>query len=433
MADTHFLRPLSAREALDKVIEISAAVFKGRQLQLKLTTNIASVSLVLNPVAQSELLGRIELAKFREQLERSIAPLACTSFAVVDVHHSNNPKPSIHYSVPDVATAQLLLDNFADPDWAITASNVVGTSFDLVPRSDILSSHLPAQQQDAIKFQAAATAQLHTEVAKIAAFNIDQLKKQDDFFSKLATEQDERYLRRAEELTVQHRQLEEELRDRARSLDEEHRTRLLAVEAMEREHQRRVHDHDTRESTAVRRELRTTIEELLDNGKEVELSFATARKRLLVHILCASALILSATLIAYFASVVATETEAHWHHVTPLSAGVVLFASTLIYYVKWIDRWFREHARTEFQNRKLRSDIVRASWLAELTFEGREKGRELPQVLVERFSDGLFLDHSDAPVEHPTDAVLTFLQRVSSIKVGQGSVEVTKTASKESA
>lgn len=50
-------------------------------------------------------------------------------------------------------------------------------------------------------------------------------------------------------------------------------------------------------------------------------------------------------------------------------SGIVLFGSSLWYLVRWEVRWQQTHATAELQNRKNRKDMLRASWLAELSIE----------------------------------------------------------------
>jgi hypothetical protein len=75
----------------------------------------------------------------------------------------------------------------------------------------------------------------------------------------------------------------------------------------------------------------------------------------------------------------------------PISAGTGIFVSTAIYYIRWNDRWFRDHASAEFANRKFGADILGASWLAELFFEWDEKKDfNFPPELLQSFARGLF-------------------------------------------
>ena len=123
--------------------------------------------------------------------------------------------------------------------------------------------------------------------------------------------------------------------------------------------------------------------------------------------------------------------EPRWYQYAPLSVGTAFLISTLVYYIKWNDQWSNEHARAESRNKKLNADILRASWLAEMFFEGKDKERILPDLLLSRFSEGLFAEVSTSGPEHPSDQMTDLLKKISSVKVGKDSVELTKAAAEE--
>jgi hypothetical protein len=69
----------------------------------------------------------------------------------------------------------------------------------------------------------------------------------------------------------------------------------------------------------------------------------------------------------------------------------VLFVSTAIFYIRWNDLWFKAHANADFENRKFYVDVVRASWIAELLFEWKEKKEvPFPEQLITSYPTGLF-------------------------------------------
>ena len=121
----------------------------------------------------------------------------------------------------------------------------------------------------------------------------------------------------------------------------------------------------------------------------------------------------------------------------PLAASSVTLVTTFVYYLKWNDRWFREHADAEFNAKRYKADILRASWIAELVgeWERENPNRELPAQLVEAFARNLFRDIGSSSVnEHPLDELMGLMKRATSISIGQkgfslsglGSTEVPK-------
>jgi hypothetical protein len=152
------------------------------------------------------------------------------------------------------------------------------------------------------------------------------------------------------------------------------------------------------------------------------------RKRYVIHGVCVFAMLVGAILAIIFANKMLSTQNPDWHLYLPISAGILLFASTLVFYLKWNDDWFREHAHAEFYNRKLNSDILRASWIAELFFEsGKKEGFKLPSEVVASFTRNLFVDsYSANKKHHPFDQILDTVGKVSTIKFGKGIWEVSR-------
>lgn len=112
-------------------------------------------------------------------------------------------------------------------------------------------------------------------------------------------------------------------------------------------------------------------------------------------------------------------------------AGILFFVTTLGCYIKWNDQWFRDHADAETKNKQLHAHILRASWLAEMFFEGKEKDKQIPEQLLDRLSVGLFADTSTKAIEHPSEQMVDLIKKISNIKASKDAVELTKSAVKE--
>ena len=80
-------------------------------------------------------------------------------------------------------------------------------------------------------------------------------------------------------------------------------------------------------------------------------------------------------------------------------------AATIIFYIRWNDSWFRQHADEEFQLKRFELDIDRASWVVEMALEWKdEKGTEIPEELIERFTENLFKDQNIfESAKHPSE------------------------------
>lgn len=116
--------------------------------------------------------------------------------------------------------------------------------------------------------------------------------------------------------------------------------------------------------------------------------------------------------------------EPSYHFLIPLSSGVIGLTGTLLYYAKWSNRWFREHADAELQARNYKADMLRASWLAELVSEWASDGKAPPTDILEVFSRNLFQASASTDVEHPVDSLLGLLRRAQRLDVAKDHVTI---------
>ena len=119
--------------------------------------------------------------------------------------------------------------------------------------------------------------------------------------------------------------------------------------------------------------------------------------------------------------VTATEGAAFWLGLGRLPLGALGFALTAVFYIRWTDQWFRQHANQEFRLQQLALDVDRAGYATEMLMEWQEdKGGEMPAVMVDRLTAGLFTDQTAAPrVRHPSeDATAAILKAASVVRFG---------------
>lgn len=90
------------------------------------------------------------------------------------------------------------------------------------------------------------------------------------------------------------------------------------------------------------------------------------------------------------------------------SLGLVF---SLIYNIRWNDKWAKAHADEEFKLKRLALDIDRASWVVEtaLEWDNATTGeQQIPEHLLDRISFNLFVDERDTEcATHPTEDILT--------------------------
>ena len=218
------------------------------------------------------------------------------------------------------------------------------------------------------------------------------------------------------------------------SLEEEYKKRTSALEAREQDLNELRQDLDDRSARHARREQSRALQQKISHRSEkFTLTAATRRKRGPVHVIFVILLSLSGGLIAHslLSPSTATEGVSLWLELGRLPLGVLGFALTAIFYIRWNDQWFRQHAEQEFRLQQLALDVDRANYATEMLLEWQEdKGGEMPAVMVDRLTAGLFTNQTEMKrVRHPSeDAITALLKAASSVRVdvpGIGEVSLT--------
>jgi hypothetical protein len=192
-------------------------------------------------------------------------------------------------------------------------------------------------------------------------------------------------------------------------------------------------EFETRESKYLRRGLRKEmLERLTALSQKFELTQGTRQLRWPVAIF-------TIILMAFFATMTVlsfTQTGAiiktagedisklSWWQVGFLGFKQLGFAAAFLggawFFIKWNDRWFRQHADAEFMFKQLELDINRASWVVEMALEWKdEQGLELPPELLERLTRNLFKQSSQDSdgIEAPPDLASVLLGSAATLKI----------------
>jgi hypothetical protein len=207
----------------------------------------------------------------------------------------------------------------------------------------------------------------------------------------------------------------------ARSADLESATRVQreAIETRATALDAREKSLDDRASRHARRALRGELQHALsERGKEFRLTRGTGEKRIAVHVLYSSLLVLLVALAVYevMRSGGATDVAV----LTRLALTVATIIAVSILYIRWADQWFRQHADEEFRLKRMSLDIDRASWVVETAMEWEQQNRApIPAQLLEQLSRDLFVaGPRSGPVRHPVeDLAAAVLSASSSLKV----------------
>ncbi|HEV2695451.1 MAG TPA: hypothetical protein VG347_21325 [Verrucomicrobiae bacterium] len=303
--------------------------------------------------------------------------------------------------------------------------DAIGAIFTIVPRSQISKKALAETQVAGLDFAEKTIARFASEAVKLSQ---SSTKNFDDFVEGVR----KRTLELEKQFQQQTQELQEKHQKREADLDSSFQGKLKDLEGREKLHNEAVKQFELRNNTVVRRDLLKEIRNKIEQQASIKISPSTVSKRWIIHVVCALTMIISIALVGFFVSQIYKATTIDWKTLVPLSTWTALFIMTGVYYLRWNDQWFRDHARAEFENRKFSADILRASWVAELFFEWAEKkGVSIPPELVDSFTKNLFDNVSSDGRLHPADQLSDLVKQFSTIEVSKGGVKVSRKVEKE--
>lgn len=209
--------------------------------------------------------------------------------------------------------------------------------------------------------------------------------------------------------------LQEEFDEKDKKLAAEYKETQEKLEEKSRLLDERESEIDALDNTAARRQIRRDIlEELGRRADKFGLTRGTRLLRLPIHIMCVSVVSLAAAGAISFSMELPTDFSR--------TSDLVLFAkpigltfiavATSIFYIRWMNRWFEQHASAEFKLKQLQLDVERAGWIVETALDWEnEEGRHIPDELLLRLSANLFGPGHDEIREaiHPSDELASAL------------------------
>lgn len=104
--------------------------------------------------------------------------------------------------------------------------------------------------------------------------------------------------------------------------------------------------------------------------------------------------------------------------------------ASIIFYIRWMNRWFELHSQSEFSQKQFELDVERANWLVETSLEWKDaKGSSIPAELLESLSRNLFMSEGQKveQIQHPVDQLASALMGSASsvkLKAGDSSIEI---------
>ncbi len=397
------LRPLPGEEILVQIAQALREEYADQSVTIVVDTNFQD---------QHFRHEKIPLANFEEhkvvvsvltELRRH-SHLTCTKIEVaVEGQHC-----SVCYTTDGSVVATLKLTNVQQigAGKALQITDALAKTVQFTTRNRIIAEDLPDFVREGIEHREVATEELIAAVTRLGTLGAEAQQKNDDFLREKVTQVDKRFETKETQLEETYGKKEEAFIKRKEA--------FAAKEA----------EFETRESKYMRRKLLEKIQELIKAQKVIKLSSATSRKRWVNHVVCAVAMTGGALLAYVFAAKLLAAQQAGWRDFVPITGGMILFASTLIFYIKWNNAWSKEHADIEFRNMRFSADILRANWLGELVLEWQVEKQQIPDHLIASFSRNLFADERSADTEHPAEALEKLLRNVSECGVSQDGVQI---------
>ena len=288
-----------------------------------------------------------------------------------------------------------------------------------------VSRALAAIQRQFVPLNRAAEMEqaLGPELSEFYKRREEGLSRLETLTRKLVEDTDAYRLRLDAELADHKKALAESFEQKEQALEKQHQERASELQAREQALQKQRKDLDDRSARHARREQSRALQQkIADRSDKFTLTRDTQNKRLPIHLIFVVLLLVTGLLIidSLFSSKTATEGASFWFELGRLPLSVVGFALTAIFYIRWNDHWFRQHADQEFRLQQLALDVDRAGYTTEMLLEWQEnKAGEMPAVLVDRLTTGLFIDQTKAAaVRHPSeDITAALLKAASSVRL----------------
>lgn len=219
--------------------------------------------------------------------------------------------------------------------------------------------------------------------------------------------------------------------------NENHKSRLLEREQALQKKQAEI---DDRENTHVRREIRKDIlKEVKTRSQEFTLTKNTRNLRLPIHVICGLLLVFLGYMnVLTFSELIDFISLGNSSGQDVLASKLVVLGvkgllltiglgASAVFYLRWMNSWFNEHANAEFRLKQFQLDIERASWVVETALEWKDvKGSAIPNELLEPLTRKLFCTEDEKAKElHPADQLASALMGTASkVRLAAGDSEV---------
>lgn len=285
-----------------------------------------------------------------------------------------------------------------------------------------LAAYMPERGLGETPEQIQLSAIHNATLERLEGLNEELVSSTHQYRNKLDTEFSERSER-----------LDQSYENKRRSLEQKYSDAHQALEKEKKGLEERRKELDDKDNTHARREIRKDIlKEIKRRQQEFKLTQGTVALRKPISI--AMIVLVSIFLIGAITTGVELFNKSLSSNdliVTIAKQTFYTFGAvgSLIFYIRWMNRWFEQHSLTEFHLKQFELDMERASWLVETSLEWKDaKGTAMPPELMQSLSTNLFSDRDDVEhVVHPADQLASaLLGSASAIKLqsGDSSIEV---------
>lgn len=233
-------------------------------------------------------------------------------------------------------------------------------------------------------------------------------------------------------------ELEQQTSAKQEKIDNEFNRKVTELESKSQSLTDKLKAIDDRDNTHVRREIRDKM--LSDVKSRIEtfgVSKNTQNKRRpvfygIMFMIVAISLLLANSV--FQLNKVPAQIDAPIYYWTLIKATFLslVLLGTILYYIKWQNRWAEQHSNSEFQLQQFYIDVNRANWVIESCLEWRkETDSAIPTELLSSITNNLFDNGSDEldRVVHPSDELASALLGSASklkLKVGDSEMEFDK-------
>ncbi|QMV64633.1 hypothetical protein VUJ49_06125 [Pseudomonas berkeleyensis] len=272
------------------------------------------------------------------------------------------------------------------------------------------------------------------EQEELASIHEATLKRLEELSEKLISDNHE--YREKLDLLHEHKQnsLEEEFKEKDQTLKKEYQELKDLLQEKEQEFENRKQELDSKSNTHARRQIRKDIiGEIKKRQTEFKLTSGTNKLRTPIALamlgLIAVFVVLSGFSIRdFYHALTLNNTSALW--IPGIKQIVYSFGAvgSILFYIRWQNRWFEQHSLAEFHLKQLELDMERASWIVETSLEWNDaKGNSIPPELLDSLSRNLFTPQGEKVenLVHPADQLASAIMGTASmVKLKTGNTEV---------